>query len=445
MDLYVSQEDKNIAKFISNSLSEEKWTVEEENDQKVLNSSTDIVYYLRTSMKRCMELSDGQPLFELNGVFKRHIRSYASALSAKIPPENGRLTAREIELCGIIVNTAEYLRLRTEQMGALWRRRISFKFKEKVDMSAEQNELKANCISKGVRTLSTLLNCKLEPFLVDMTKQPWATMADTQTDQSTYVTNIMTTLASDAPEIVKWLVNHYGFFCDLFVGSFCPELINCIFKCKRISENGAQSLLLDMAAIRTALLQLPNVTATPVNPFGDAQPERKEKKANNRFIKFVNGQMSKAELILKVAGAPQETCIETYLALVQAPSDEEFQKIIELKGLKGPDRQYLVDKFNRAADQARLTAATSTTSASSTATPANTSRQPQAAPTSGSITLPSLIGPSSASTAAAAAASSAATAASSAAAATSQGAQAAIRTMTGLFDRMRANLGNAED
>ena len=42
----------------------------------------------------------------------------------------------------------------------------------------------------------------------------------------------------------------YRFFCDSFVGQLIPTLLSSIFKCRTISEVGAEQLLLDMTSIK---------------------------------------------------------------------------------------------------------------------------------------------------------------------------------------------------
>eukprot|EP01105_Mastigella_eilhardi_P001277 TRINITY_DN1155_c0_g1_i2.p1 TRINITY_DN1155_c0_g1~~TRINITY_DN1155_c0_g1_i2.p1 ORF type:complete len:609 (-),score=193.54 TRINITY_DN1155_c0_g1_i2:1075-2877(-) len=147
LELYTRQEEHNISKVLSDSLAEETWIVtEEENEHKVLTSGTDFVYYLKTSFTRCVELSQDQPLYDLNQVFKRQIRTYAAALSSKLPQENAKIGEQDIRLCCAIINTGDYCCQRTEQLGELFAKHIHTKFREKVDMTAEVNEIKASCV-----------------------------------------------------------------------------------------------------------------------------------------------------------------------------------------------------------------------------------------------------------------------------------------------------------
>lgn len=107
-------------------------------------------------------------------------------------------------------------------------------------------------------------------------------MTEPLSDQSSYVSAIQAILGADSPVMAKWLVDysHYSFFCDLFAGNFCPQIVTYLYKCKKLSDAGAQSLLLDMTTIRSTLLQIPVISALQsTDPFVDPVPEKQPKKA----------------------------------------------------------------------------------------------------------------------------------------------------------------------
>jgi hypothetical protein len=76
--------------------------------------------------------------------------------------------------------------------------------------------------------------------------------------------------------------------------SFIPHLIQTLFKCRRISEVGAQQLMLDFTAIKTILLELPKSGKPDPAPV-------------TRYSKHVQKEMGKAELLLKVISSPGST------------------------------------------------------------------------------------------------------------------------------------------
>src|SRR5690349_3113524 len=67
-----------------------------------------------------------------------------------------------------------------------------------------------------------------------------------------------------------------------------------------------------------------------------------------RFVKFVNRGLGKVETILKTAMSPHEPYdmfIDHYFLLISDRHLGNFQRILELKGLKRTEQQHMVDAF----------------------------------------------------------------------------------------------------
>ena len=79
-------------------------------------------------------------------------------------------------------------------------------------------------------------------------------------DHSAFVGDISERLPKQFEPIARHLSKiHYRFFCDKFVQSFVARFVSEVHKCRKISERGAQQLLLDTALIKTTLLEAPVV------------------------------------------------------------------------------------------------------------------------------------------------------------------------------------------
>eukprot|EP00727_Mastigamoeba_balamuthi_P012168 m51a1_g7574 hypothetical protein (859) ;mRNA; r:176799-179933 len=365
MDLYVAEEDRNTKEVLEKALAEEQWMLEDDAPNKMLGSSTDLIYFMKTSMLGCINLSVGQPLFDLHIVFRKHMRAYAAALSAHLPAENGKLGDKELRVVCLVLNTAEFCRSRCEQFETTFRRKVAPKFKSKIDLKGEVSEFKQIC-ARGVKLLATLLCGKLEPALNEMVRMPWATM-DSVGDSSPYVGTIMAVVGADAPVIYKWLnecpgmkTQFYSIFCDLFVSIFGAAMLDSIYKCKRIGEYGTHNLLLDVTCLRTMLLQLPSAGAQAAGsaasalglPAEGSGMQEVSEKQKARFTRQVDAFMKKAEHVLKIVMAPQETLVKTYRGMFPEGTLEEFLRVIDLKGLSRAERQALSEAF-----QAELKAA----------------------------------------------------------------------------------------
>lgn len=52
---------------------------------QVLSSSTDLMFYFKTVMKVCSQLSKRQAFFDVSKLFKKYLHEYAKVLSDKVP------------------------------------------------------------------------------------------------------------------------------------------------------------------------------------------------------------------------------------------------------------------------------------------------------------------------------------------------------------------------
>ncbi|KAH9299234.1 hypothetical protein KI387_030916, partial [Taxus chinensis] len=118
-----------------------------------------------------------------------------------------------------------------------------------------------------------------------------------------------------------------------FAASLAPRFHLNIYKCKHISEAGAQQMLLDTHAVKTILLEVPSIGG--------------QSAASPGYTKFVGREMGKAEALLKVILSPMESVADTYRALLPEGTAADLQRILDLKGLKKGEQQNLLDDFNR--------------------------------------------------------------------------------------------------
>ncbi|CAG8599991.1 14681_t:CDS:2 [Funneliformis caledonium] len=167
-----------------------------------------------------------------------------------------------------------------------------------------------------------------------MTKIPWNNL-ESVGDQSEYVTLFHNTLTRCVVSVHKDITNNRYFrsFCDKFVESFVSKIINNLSKCKPISE-----MLLDIHALKTSILEMP--TMGMENP---APPP-------TTFTKIVNKGIGKIEAILKMILTPHdppEGLSENYILLIGDKNITNFQKILELKGLRRNEQQQLIEQFQQ--------------------------------------------------------------------------------------------------
>lgn len=125
-------------------------------------------------------------------------------------------------------------------------------------------------------------------------------------------------------------------FCTKFVSSFIPKFTQNIYKCKPINTVGAEQLLLDTHMLKTILIDLPSIGS------------KIDRKAPPTFTTVVIKGMTKAEMVLKVVMSPTDpidSFVIQYLKLLPDSQLNEFQKILDMKGLKKHEQINLVELF----------------------------------------------------------------------------------------------------
>ena len=187
--------------------------------------------------------------------------------------------------------------------------------------------------------ISKRLEVALQPAFTAMTRVNWGTIQFVG-DQSEYINTIESILRQIVPTIRLSLIStgHQRFLLDKVVKFVCDKYMECIYKCKPISEIGAEQMLLDTHALKTVLVALPNAG----NEGGEKiQPPARFLFLNSilcekgilmlvskSYIKAVQKLCSKAENLLKTILAPSvppDAMIQSYLLVM----DTQFSAAVE--------------------------------------------------------------------------------------------------------------------
>lgn len=110
---------------------------------------------------------------------------------------------------------------------------------------------------------------------------------------------------------------------------------------------GCEQLLLDTHSLKTVLLDLPSIGS------------QIQRKAPASYTKVVVKGMTKAEMIIKIVMqpiSPAQTFIEQYLKMLPESSYVEFNKVMDMKGLKRSDSTHLLDIYKRHAPRETMNA-----------------------------------------------------------------------------------------
>ncbi|XP_064648939.1 vacuolar protein sorting-associated protein 53 homolog isoform X2 [Lineus longissimus] len=366
LNIYIASQDRNLAELVDRFVNDFRRTgiprVESEEVSNVLPSCADLFVYYKKCMVQCSQLSTGLPMLEMTRCFQKYLKEYAvklllsnlpikkmSSQGSGITSASGLIQSilKEGEVtkftesdqrlvCGILC-TAEYCLETTQQLEDKLKEKVDPALAPKIELGQEM-DMFHSVISNCIQLLVQDLEGACEPPLTAMSKLQWQNV-ESVGDQSNYVTAVISHLKQNLPYIRDNLASsrkYFTQFCHKFANSFIPKFINSLYKCKPISTVGAEQLLLDTHSLKTVLLDLPSL--------GSQVP----RKAPASYTKIVVKGMTKAEMILKVIMSPHDPpqgYVENYIKLLVDRDINEFQKVLEMKGLKRNEQSTLLDIF----------------------------------------------------------------------------------------------------
>lgn len=411
LDIYTESVDRNLAeimeRFVQDNIATKGAFDPIANNSTVFPSCADLFVFYKKCLVQCTQLSTEKPLYTLSQIFKKYLREYASKiLEHKIPKavpqptslgssmsmltkdlqnlstaaghvihnllkegEQPRYTSDEIIRLCCILTTAEYCLETVDQLEAKLKEKCDDTYADKIDLSDEK-DIFHRCISNCITLMVQDVECACEPALIVMNKTQWQNIQNVG-DQSPFVNSIQSNFQATVPVIRDNLAasrKYYTQFCHKFVNSFIPRYINALYKCRLMNTSssdgtsalnasiasnssgaatasfsnimGCEQLLLDTHSLKTILLDLPSIGS------------QVKRKAPASYTKVVVKGMTKAEMIIKIvmqSTTPPQAFIEQYLKLLPDSTHIEFNKIMDMKGLRRSDSSYLIELYKRMA------------------------------------------------------------------------------------------------
>lgn len=374
MHLYVAEEDRNLGDALKLIQTEETWFVED-GDNMILSSAGQLIMALNKVIRRASTFSRGKPLYDMYRLFHKYMGLYAQFLTGRLPANalpvkvddgdvgedgegggGGGSSKYPVAVLGttdwivketspdeqrvrtLILNTANYTSRQVGSFADAFKRMVDPAFIENVDVTPIEDAFD-ELVTASVNSIVLSLETSVEPQLLAMTKMPWGSWESVGVESS-YVEEIGRSFAEVMPVIARTAteVKLFHHVCSQLVKSLIPRYQAAIFKCKRISEVGANQILVDIAVLKdNILLKIPAA--------GDLTGTRK--KPPGSFTKYVIAAMAKAEAILKVIQVPAEAVVARYRTVIpeSAQSSADLQRLLELKGVKKSEQNGIIDEF----------------------------------------------------------------------------------------------------
>ncbi|KAJ2009809.1 Vacuolar protein sorting-associated protein 53 [Coemansia thaxteri] len=325
--------DEMIRKFQREPLS-----IDNDPSLSVLASSTDLLYQFRESLRQCASLSTGQPMVDLSQVFSKCLCSYArEVLVHKLPRISGSSTAvlDDLKHICLIINTADYCASVVGQLEQKVVEKVEAEFKEKVSFATCREALLSS-INTSIRALVAGVEVMCEPAFAALTQVPWQSLQMVG-DQSGYVLLVSSAMEASTETIRKSMSGprYFRSYCDKFAARFAERYMAAINTCGQISEVGAEQLLLDAQALKSALLDIPLMGAER------DEAEKKKPPLPAAYTKIVTQGVGRIEALLKAILAPSDppdALVDRFVLLFPKAPKETFQQILNIKGVKPADQ-----------------------------------------------------------------------------------------------------------
>ncbi|KAJ2548505.1 Vacuolar protein sorting-associated protein 53 [Coemansia sp. RSA 1933] len=350
MSIFIGAEqtkfDAMIARFQQDPVA-----VDDDPSLTVLASSTDLLYQFRESLRQCAALSTGQAMVDLAQVFNRCLCAYArDVLTHKLPRIAAPVATTaskqpasildDLKHVCLIVNTADYCASVAGQLEQKIVERISNEFKPRVTFAACREAL-LTAINAAIRVLvAAVVDSMCDAAFAALAQVPWLTLHMVG-DQSGYVMLAVSAMET-ASQVVRRTMSatrYFRSFCDKFATAFTDRYMAAIAKAGPISEVGAEQLLLDAQALKSALQEMPTLGAEDKDKY----------RPPAAYARVVAQGVGRIEAILKailVPADPPDALVDRFLLLFPAAPKDSFLLVLTLKGIR-PAEQHVYSRLLR--------------------------------------------------------------------------------------------------
>ncbi|GAA5851582.1 hypothetical protein JCM8547_001139 [Rhodosporidiobolus lusitaniae] len=341
LGVFVDAQDKTLSEMLQTFTTSRISISPSDNPSAVLPSSTELFYFYREALERCAKLSVRQPMLDLCKVYRKWLKTYAEeVLTAALikfdrRSGEGRPNLQELATACLVLNTGEYCLETASQLEERLQEVIDPSLRSLVSLSHEK-DLFTSTISSALLAILRELELTLEPAFAAMAKSPWRE-AEYVSSESPYVGEVVegcrrvVGAVREGVEQKKYVRST----CDKVVGLVLAKFTQTIVKCRPIAQTGAEQILLDLQALKSCLMHLVLAPGDP-NPIPTS------------YSRYVTRNVQNIDTLLKVIMTPDdppEEFVKHYLLLVPCQSFSDFQKVLDLKGVRRADQNHLLDLF----------------------------------------------------------------------------------------------------
>ena len=338
LGVYVDAQDRQLSEMLAQmAASSQAATTDTSADEpvRVLVSSTELVTLYRQALERCASLGPRAPLRELGSVYGKWLRRYAH--DVLLPS----LSSRDVLHLCTVLNTADYGATTCTQLAERLTEKLRAVDAEAapVVLDAERHEF-FGVMSSALQALTRALSTALDPAFQALLRPdvPWS-QREHLDEKSAWVDLLASGLESVGVVVRHHVENkrYVRSWCDKAAHLTMMRITQSIVRLRPIRPRMAEQLQRDVQHVHTLLIEWPS---------GASQAA---------YVRIVDKAMSRVQPVLAILAVPSTDApafVDAYRQHVGDQSLPNFQKILDLHGVRRLEQHALVEAFLAAVDRA---------------------------------------------------------------------------------------------
>jgi hypothetical protein len=336
MNSYVTNEEKKIKDIIINLVQNDRI------EGKLYVSSLYLFNNIKQAMSRCLTFSKSKTFFDLSIKFKDIFLFYIEKIlnqkfnlnfySNEINKNKNLKQADFTPIC-YLINTCDYCITTIGALTSSVQEKIEEKYQNNIsydDIVGKFREIYKKCFDLLSTDLKNSVEVQLQFGII---KKNWVLGTSGGKDTNAFVNGISKIL-NDEFNFIKNILQE-EFLCHYLnvVPKIISELlINYLYKIKKIDESGAQEIYTNIGELKNIILNLYYIVVKPV------PGQNKENDSRYNCLNMIlKKEMSRVENRLKTLGSNVTEFGNAYKNFVEDKSREDFDKLLQLRGIRKND------------------------------------------------------------------------------------------------------------
>ena len=336
MNSYVTNEEKKIKEIIINLVQNDRI------EGKLYVSSLYLFNNIKQAMSRCLTFSKSKTFFDLCIKFKEIFLFYIEKiLNRKFNlnfygneiNKNKNLKQNDFTPICYLINTCDYCITTIGALTSSVQEKIEEKYQNNIsydDIVGKFREIYKKCFDLLSTDLKNSVESQLQTGIV---KKNWVLANSNARDTNAFVVGISKILNEEFNLIKNILQEEFlCHYLNVVPKIISESLIVYLYRIKKIDEVGAQEIYTNIGELKNIILNLYYVVVKPV------PGQNKENDSRYNCLNMIlKKEMSRVENRLKTLGSIVAEFGNAYKNFVEDKSREDFDKLIQLRGIRKND------------------------------------------------------------------------------------------------------------